>query len=209
VCGKFVPFVSAESEHKQKNPLFAVQWMKGGKYVLTGSSSGDIIIWNAQSFDRKANTAHQSRVQTLCWTNYEKFILSGDNQGLIVYSDSKMNLHYKLQAHNKLCVRDLSFSPVSLKFVSCSDDTTARIFDFLTAKEEFEYQGHGSDVKTCHYVRLWDPRSGKDTNTMQPHNKTINQVRWNPINGNWLLTGSHDGSLKVHDIRVMKEFNTF
>jgi polyadenylation factor subunit 2 len=34
-------------------------------------------------------------------------------------------------------------------------------------------------------------------------------VRWNPINGNWLLTGSQDASLKVHDIRVMKEFNHF
>lgn len=58
VCPKFIPFVSAESEHKQKNPLFAVTWMKRGKYVLTGSSTGDIIIWNAQSFDRKANTVH-------------------------------------------------------------------------------------------------------------------------------------------------------
>ena len=44
---------------------------------------------------------------------------------------------------------------------------------------------------------------------MQPHNKTTSQVRWNPINGNWLLTGSHDASLKVHDIRIMKDFNTF
>jgi len=44
---------------------------------------------------------------------------------------------------------------------------------------------------------------------MQPHNKIINRVRWNPINGNWLLTGSQDASLKVHDIRVMKEFNHF
>ena len=46
-------------------------------------------------------------------------------------------------------MRDLSFSPTSLKFVSCSDDRTAKIFDFLSAKEEIEYQGHGSDVKSC------------------------------------------------------------
>ena len=59
------------------------------------------------------------------------------------------------------------------------------------------------------YVRLWDPRTGKDVASMQPHNKTTSQVRWNPINGNWLLTGSHDASHKVHDIRIMKDFNTF
>ena len=43
VCPKYIPFVSAEAEGKQRKPLFAVQWIKGGKYVLTGSSDGDII----------------------------------------------------------------------------------------------------------------------------------------------------------------------
>ena len=43
VTPKYIPYVSQEAEGKQKHPLFAVTWMKGGKYVLTGSSSGDII----------------------------------------------------------------------------------------------------------------------------------------------------------------------
>ena len=149
VCPKFIPYVGAETELKQKSTLFAVTWMKGGKYVLTGSCTGDIIQWNAQIFDRKQTSVHQSRVQTLCWTNYEKFLLSGDNSGVIIYSDAKMNLHFKIKTHNNLCVRDLSLSPASLKFVSCSDDTTARVFDFLTGKEELVYRAHGSDVKSC------------------------------------------------------------
>ena len=45
------------------------------------------------AYDKKATTVHKSRVQSLCWTNYEKYILSGDNEGMIAYSDSKMNLH--------------------------------------------------------------------------------------------------------------------
>jgi polyadenylation factor subunit 2 len=128
-----------------------------------------------------------------------------------------------IKAHDNV-VRDLSFSPSTLKFISCSEDTKAKIFDFLTAKEEFQYKGHGSDVKSCdwhpsqclvvtgskdNYVKLWDPRSGDDVINLQPHNKSIKSVRFNPINGNWLLTGSDDGSLKVHDLRVMKDFNTF
>ena len=47
VCPKYIPFVSQEAELKQKKPLFAVHWIKGGKYVITGSSEGDIIQWNA------------------------------------------------------------------------------------------------------------------------------------------------------------------
>ena len=63
----------------------------------------------------------------------------------------------------------------SLKFVTCSDDRTAKIFDFLTSKEEYCFEGHGSDVKSCDWhpvhslivtgskdnkVKLWDPRWG-------------------------------------------------
>jgi hypothetical protein len=43
VTPKFVQYVGPDAEAKQKQPLFAVMWTKGGKYVLTGSSSGDII----------------------------------------------------------------------------------------------------------------------------------------------------------------------
>lgn len=43
VTPKYIPFVGPDAESKQKHPLFAVTWMKGGKYLLTGTSSGDII----------------------------------------------------------------------------------------------------------------------------------------------------------------------
>jgi polyadenylation factor subunit 2 len=64
-----------------------------------------------------------------------------------------------------------------LKFASCSDDRTARVFDFATAHEEVVFEGHGSDVKSCdwhpemsliatgskdNYVKIWDPKSGKE-----------------------------------------------
>jgi len=38
----------------------------------------------------------------------------------------------------------------------------------------------------------------------------VKVVRWNPINGNWFLTGSKDSKLKVFDIRKAdSEFNCF
>jgi len=165
-----------------------VTWQKGGKNVITGSSKGEIIVWNCHVNDRKANDVHTSSVLALCWTNYEKYLLSGDKTGEIVYSDQKITLRCKLIAHDKHLVKDITFSPASLKFISCSTDTTARVFDFLTAKEEFEFKGHGSDVNSCHwhptsclvatgskdmYVKLWDPRNGKEVHNMQPHNKPV------------------------------------
>ena len=59
-------------------------------------------------------------------------------------------------------------------------------------------------------MRVWDPRNGKVVQMVKAHNNTINQVRWNPVNGNWLLTGSRDSKIKVFDIRNMsQEVNCF
>lgn len=33
-------------------------------------------------------------------------------------------------------------------------------------------------------------------------------MKWNK-NGNWLLSGSKDASIKIYDVRVMKDFHTF
>lgn len=40
------------------------------------------------------------------------------------------------------------------------------------------------------------------------HKSTVMQIRWNQ-NGNWLLTASRDHLLKLFDIRMMKEMQTF
>ena len=39
------------------------------------------------------------------------------------------------------------FSPTDQKFCSGSDDSTVRVWDFHTAKEERVMRGHGGDVK--------------------------------------------------------------
>jgi polyadenylation factor subunit 2 len=104
-----------------------------------------------------------------------------------------------------------------MKFVSCSDDNTAKIFDFATAKEEFSFTEHKNNVQSCEWhptmslvitgskdqtVKIWDPRSGgKGWNEIAASHNMISCVRWNPINGNWFLTGSKDCHIKVYDLR--------
>lgn len=70
-------------------------------------------------------------------------------------------------------------------------------------------------------IKMWDPKSGKNVSTMYVHDKcsklthishghknTVLQVRWNQ-NGNWLVSGSRDQTLKLYDIRTLKEMQTF
>ena len=70
-----------------------------------------------------------------------------------------------------------------MKFTSCSDDRTVRLFDFTTCTEESVLQGHGSDVKCVDWhpfkalivsgskdsqqpIILWDPRTSKKITTL-------------------------------------------
>lgn len=155
------------------------------------------------------NSVHgKATVQAICLTNYEKFVVSADKEGFIVYSNIKLAQKNKFQAHGSSAICDLSLSNSSLKLLSCSTDSSAKVFDFATSKEELCFTDHRSDVKSCdwhpqeslvltgskdNFVKIWDPRAGgKGVHTLSAHNNLITQVRWNPINGNWFLTASKD-----------------
>ena len=80
-------------------------------------------------------------------SKYDKYNISGAANGEIVYSDKKCGQKNKFLAHtSKTKINDLSFAPSSMKFVSCSEDNTAKIFDFATAKEEFSFTEHKNNV---------------------------------------------------------------
>jgi polyadenylation factor subunit 2 len=129
------------------------------------------------------------KIEAITVGNYEKYIISGDKEGRIVYTNLLCKQKNEFQAHNKTCIRDLSFSKSSLKFMSCAEDTTAKIFDFATSREEFTFKDHRSDVKSCewhpfeslcitgskdYYVKIWDPRAGgKGVHTIQAHNNQV------------------------------------
>ena len=46
-------------------------------------------------------------------------------------------------------------------------------------------------------IKIWEPKSGAVLTTIHAHKSTVMDVRWNPINGNWLLTASRDHLIKV------------
>ena len=83
--------------------------------------------------------------------------------------------------------------------------------------------GHRSDVKCCQWhpqksvivsagrdneIKFWDPKSGKEAQTIKSHNNTVNKIKWN-MNSNWLISASKDKTIKLYDVRTYKVMHTF
>lgn len=82
----------------------------------------------------------------MVWSHNENWMVTGDHGGTVKYWQSNMNNAKAFQAHNE-AVRDISFCPTDLKFATCSDDVTIKIWDFARCEAEKTLQGHGGDVK--------------------------------------------------------------
>ena len=57
-------------------------------------------------------------------------------------------------------------------------------------------------------MKLWDAKGGKCVGTLHDHKNQVTCLRWN-VNGNWFVTGCKDQTLKVHDVRTMREIECF
>ncbi|XP_073840179.1 WD repeat domain 33 [Musca autumnalis] len=207
--------------NKMRCPIFTLAWTPEGRRLVTGASSGEFTLWNGLTFNFETILqAHDTSVRTMVWSHNDSWMVTGDHAGYVKYWQSNMNNVKMFQAH-KEAIRGISFSPTDSKFVSCSDDGTLRIFDFLRCQEERVLRGHGADVKCVHWhpqkglivsgskdnqqpIKLWDPKSGTALATLHAHKSTVMDLKWND-NGNWLITASRDHLLKLFDIRNLKE----
>ncbi|EDV24170.1 uncharacterized protein TRIADDRAFT_26233 [Trichoplax adhaerens] len=213
------------STNKQRCPIFCVVWTPEGRRLITGASSGEFTLWNGLTFNFETILqAHDTSVRSMIWSHNDTWLLTTDTGGYIKYWQSNMNNVQMFEGH-KEAIREASFCPTDIKFTTCSDDGTVKIWDFLRCEEEVTLRGHGADVKCVDWhpqkamiasgskdsqqpIKLWDPRIGSSISTLHLHKSTVMEVKWNK-NGNWLLTASRDHLLKIFDIRAMKELQTF
>ncbi|KAJ1881787.1 WD repeat-containing protein 33 [Coemansia sp. RSA 486] len=200
-------------------PVNVVRWMPDGRFLVTGSSSGEFTLWNGLTFKFETiSSAHDTTIRSMKWSHNSEWMISGDSGGIIKYWQPNMNNVKIIQGHSK-SVRELSFSPSDVKFVSASDDQQIKIWDFGRGVEEQTLNGHINEVRTVDWhpqlgmvsssgkdkiIKLWDPRSGKCLSNIRAHNGAITGLQWNR-NGRWLLSGGRDHSIKLFDIRNIKE----
>ena len=209
-------------------PVNCSTWSPNGRRLICGGNmstqaGGTFTMWDGATF-RFENmvSAHNNHIKAICWSHGENFFISADDGGVIKYFlDSCSQLH-EMPGQAKGAVLDLSFSPTNAKFASCGDDTTVKIWDYITHVEERTLMGHGGVVHCCDWhpdktlvasgeqnnvVKLWDPRDRIPALcTLHGHTNRVNRLSWNK-NGRWLATSSQDNTVMLWDLRTLKAFS--
>lgn len=200
-----------------------VRWTPDGRRVLTGSASGEFTLWNGLTFNFETILqAHDCAVRAFEWSHAGSWLVSCDTSGVIKYFQPNMNNVTLFEGH-KEPVRDVSWAPDDLRFVTGSDDGSVKIWDFERREIEKSLTGHGYDVRCVKWhptksllvsgsknalIKFWDPRSGTDLRTLHDHKNSIQTVSWSP-NGNMVASASRDQSIKIFDIRMMKMIQNY
>ncbi|KAJ5071748.1 wd40 repeat protein [Anaeramoeba ignava] len=213
------------SVNKDKCPINVVSFTPEARRLITGTSKGELTLWNGLCFKFETILqAHNSSIRALKWTYDGNWMITSDNEGIIKYWQPNMNNVKEFQTPTQKAIRGLAFSPTDMKFAAGSDDATTRIYDFVTCQQERELTGHGWDVRDVDWhpfysllatgskensIKFWDPSSGAFWGTFHNHKSTVTKVKWNLVNGYYLLSSSRDQLIKLFDIRMFKEVQTY
>ncbi|KAI6783906.1 Polyadenylation factor subunit-like protein [Emericellopsis cladophorae] len=208
------------SLNKIKHPVNVVRWTPQGRRLLTASTSGEFTLWNGTGFNFETiMQAHDSAIRALEYSHSDEWLISGDHDGVIKYWLPNFNNVENINAHSDP-IRDLAFSPQDNKFVTASDDSTLKIFDFAEGIEESKLEGHGWDAKSVdwhhrlglivsgskdHLVKLWDPRQRNCLTTLHGHKSTVTKVSFEKVQGHCLATSARDQTARVFDLRIMRD----
>ncbi|KAI0480232.1 WD40 repeat-like protein [Xylariaceae sp. FL0804] len=208
------------SLNKIKHPVNVVRWTPEGRRLLTASTSGEFTLWNGTGFNFETiMQAHDVAIRALTYSHSDDWLLSADHTGIIKYWQPNFNNVQVIQGHHDP-IRDISFSPNDSKFVTASDDSSLKIFDFAGGVAESTLQGHGWDAKSCdwhptkglivsgskdHLVKLWDPRTQRCLTTLHGHKNTITKTMFERVMGWCLATSARDQTARVFDIRMMRD----
>ncbi|KAJ9451856.1 Flowering time control protein FY [Diplonema papillatum] len=217
---------SKMGERPRRSYFSSMCWTPEGRRLITGNSRGEFTLWHGTSLASEMRTTGHadSKVTSMVWCEGPDFMISSDDRGQIKYWARNMSFFKEFNATpNSSRIREIATSPSGAKFACCSEDGIVRLWDTKTSRKDAELQGHGGDVKTCHWhpsknlfasgsqdkkIILWDPRSQDRMSSLLGHTASVTRVRWSS-HDYWLLTCSEDSTIKLFDIRMLSELQTF
>ena len=128
-----------------------------------------------------------------------KFCTGSDDTTIKVWDFARCHQECVLAGHGG-DVKGLEWHPYSSVIASASKDALTKLWDARTGSHGVGSAGKSSSASS---------QIGNGcVATLYGHKGSVLACRWNS-NGNWLLTGARDQVIKLWDVRMLREINTF
>lgn len=211
--------------------IYALQWATDGTHLVSASQDGKLMIWNAQTTNKRlAIPLRSSWVMTCAYAPSRTFVACGGLDNLCsVYRLSQEKTGWdNSQAFRELathegylsCCRFIDDSEI----ITSSGDSTCILWDIETKTPKTAFSDHTGDVMSVSIwtnsnifasgscdatARVWDYRSGKNcVGNYVGHESDINTVQCFP-SGYAFGTGSDDSKMRLFDTRAYRAMNSY
>eukprot|EP01024_Parvocaulis_polyphysoides_P011638 TRINITY_DN14094_c0_g2_i1.p1 TRINITY_DN14094_c0_g2~~TRINITY_DN14094_c0_g2_i1.p1 ORF type:complete len:461 (-),score=38.53 TRINITY_DN14094_c0_g2_i1:376-1704(-) len=187
-----------------------------GTHAATCGWDSKIKIWKT---GQEVLSEYQQQVQQEQTGGSKKKRKTGQTTKTAIQSAQKVNSLAQFEGHTQ-CVSYIRWGS-STKLYSCSWDHSVRQWDaekgiavntINTNKPifslDYQIQTHNiiAFVGGDQLLRIWDsrvqPGEGLGLRSLKSHKEWATCIKWSPVSSNHLVTGSHDKTLKIWDIRA-------
>jgi WD40 repeat protein len=178
--------------------------------------SGKIQFWNDPDkphFLRASRQweAHKGAAYAMVYSSDGKWLCSGGADGFVKLWDSQSgSLIYTYSKHDRE-IRSVAFSPDSETLVTGSDQRI-KIWDTFSGELRYSFFGHADWVRGLaitsdnqflisagdRKIKIWDLATGKKVSAIVAHDDAIRSIA---LNGDLLVSGSADGTVKVWQLQ--------
>jgi WD40 repeat protein len=185
----------------------AVAVTPDGRYVVSGSDDKTLRVWDlASGKTKKTLRGHTSSVNAVAVTPDGRHVVSGSRDNTLrVWDLATGETKKTLRGHTSL-VNAVAVTPDGRHVVSGSWDNTLRVWDLATGRTKrklgIQVKKIDSPFSSLKGQAQQKPQSG------QGHTGLVSAVAVTP-DGRHVVSGSHDNTLRVWDLKDGKEILTF
>lgn len=201
--------------------VYAQNWCRDSQSIATAGNDGRLLMHTPLGVQTLAVPLTSAWVMTCAVAPSRRLVGCGGLDHIVTLYDLSAGPEappFQLGAHtgNVSCIRFIN----DTRCISCSEDTTCRVWDVVARTVVARYCEHTGEVlcvevspvsekvfascSTDKTVVVWDERVHTPVAAMRSHEADVNNVCW-ADSGLAIASASDDGTFRIFDVRQRRE----